>query len=38
MYLKYGYKEEGILVKAWQYPDETFDDVILIGINFEEKN
>jgi ribosomal protein S18 acetylase RimI-like enzyme len=37
IYLKHGYKEEGILVKAWQYPDGSFDDVIPMGIIFEDK-
>jgi GNAT superfamily N-acetyltransferase len=37
MYLNHGYKEEGILVKAWQYPNGTFDDVIPMSIIFEEK-
>ncbi|MHA1432570.1 MAG: GNAT family N-acetyltransferase [Candidatus Heimdallarchaeota archaeon] len=36
-YLKYGYKEEGILVKAWQYPDGSFDDVIPMSIIFDDK-
>jgi ribosomal protein S18 acetylase RimI-like enzyme len=37
IYLKYGYKEEGILVKAWQYSNGTFDDVIPMAIIFEDK-
>ena len=37
IYLKHGYKEEGKLAKAWQYPDGSFDDVIPMGIVFEEK-
>jgi ribosomal protein S18 acetylase RimI-like enzyme len=36
-YLKYGYKEEGILVKAWQNPDGSFDNVIPMSIIFEDK-
>ena len=37
IYLKHGYKEEGLLVKAWQYPDGSFDDVIPMSIVFNDK-
>ena len=37
IYLKHGYKEEGILAKAWQYPDGSFDNVIPMSVVFEDK-